>query len=165
MERHVKRFVLLLPEIVLLLITVAVVSILCAQVVFRYFIGNSLDWIEEVSRILLIWLTYIGAAVALKRKGHIAVDAFLGLFPEAFRHVVDIVTSILVIAFSAFLCFQGVTFALLSERTIFPALQVPVSWQYLGLPVGCFLMVIYGSAHLVASVRQIRNGKAERLIR
>lgn len=155
-----KRLVLLLPEIALLLITAAVVSILCAQVVFRYFIGNSLDWIEEVSRILLIWLTYIGAAVALKRKGHIAVDAFLGLFPESFRHVADIITSILVIAFSGFLCIQGITFALLSERTTFPALQVPVTWQYLGLPVGCFLMVIYGSVHLVAAVRQGRNARA-----
>ena len=144
----------------MLLITAAVVSILCAQVVFRYFIGNSLDWIEEVSRILLIWLTYIGAAVALKRKGHIAVDAFLGLFPESFRHVADIITSILVIAFSGFLCIQGITFALLSERTTFPALQVPVTWQYLGLPVGCFLMVIYGSVHLVAAVRQGRNARA-----
>lgn len=147
----------------MLLITAAVVSILCAQVVFRYFIGNSLDWIEEVSRILLIWLTYIGAAVALKRKGHIAVDAFLGLFPESFRRAADIVTWILIIAFSAFLCVQGVTFALLSERTIFPALQVPVSWQYMGLPVGCFLMVIYGSVHLVEVFRQGRNARAERV--
>lgn len=145
----------------MLLITAAVVSILCAQVIFRYFIGNSLDWIEEVSRILLIWLTYIGAAVALKRKGHIAVDAFLGFFPESFRRIADIITSILIIAFSAFLCVQGITFALLSERTIFPALQVPVSWQYLGLPVGCLLMVVYGSVHLVASVRQGRNPSAE----
>ena len=140
----------------------AVVSILCAQVIFRYFIGNSLDWIEEVSRILLIWLTYIGAAVALKRKGHIAVDAFLGLFPESFRRVADIVTSILVVAFSAFLCVQGVTFALLSEHTTFPALQVPVSWQYLGLPVGCFLMVIYGCVHLVSSVRRGTNSETGR---
>ena len=157
-----KRFILLIPEFALLLITAAVVSILCAQVIFRYFIGNSLDWIEEVSRILLIWLTYIGAAVALKRKGHIAVDVFLGLFPESFRRVADIVTSVLVIAFSAFLCVQGVTFALLSERTTFPALQVPVSWQYLGLPVGCFLMVIYGCVHLASSLRRRTNSETKR---
>jgi TRAP-type transport system small permease protein len=151
-----------LPEIALLLITVAVVSILCAQVVFRYFIGTSLDWIEEVSRILLIWLTYIGAAVALKRKGHIAVDTLLGLFPDSIRHIVDIATWVLIVAFSAFLCVQGVAFAMLSERTTFPALQVPVSWQYLGLPVGCLLMVIYGSLHLVAAWRGKRGGGVHR---
>jgi len=147
----------------LLLITVAVVSILCAQVVFRYFIGTSLDWIEEVSRILLTWLTYIGAAVALKRKGHIAVDTLLGLFPDAVRHYVDIATWILIVAFSAFLCIQGVTFALLSENTTFAALQVPVSWQYLGLPVGCLLMVIYGSLHLVGAWRDRGGGRAHRV--
>jgi TRAP-type C4-dicarboxylate transport system permease small subunit len=157
-----RRLLSLLPEIALLLITVGVVSILCAQVVFRYFIGTSLDWIEEVSRILLIWLTYIGAAVALKRKGHIAVDTLLGLFPDSIRHVVDIATWILIVAFSAFLCAQGVTFALLSEHTTFPALQVPVSWQYLGLPVGCLLMVIYGSLHLAAAWRGGGGGRAHR---
>lgn len=152
-----------MPEIALLLITVAVVSILCAQVVFRYFIGTSLDWIEEVSRILLIWLTYIGAAVALKRKGHIAVDTFLELFSESVRHYVDVATWILIVAFSAFLCVQGVTFALLSEHTTFAALQVPVSWQYLGLPAGCLLMVIYGSLHLVAAWRNGGGGRADRV--
>lgn len=158
-----KRVLYLIPEIALLLITVAVVSILCAQVVFRYFIGTSLDWIEEVSRILLTWLTYIGAAVALKRKGHIAVDTFLGLFPDAIRHYVDIATWILIVAFSAFLCVQGVTFALLSEHTTFAALQVPVSWQYLGLPVGCLLMVIYGSLHLVGAWRDRGGARAHRV--
>lgn len=148
-----KELVFHIPELSLLLITTAVVLILCAQVVFRYFIGTSLDWIEEVSRILLIWLTFIGAAVALKRKGHIAVDYFVAHLPDRIRYYFEIGTYVLIVAFSAFLCVQGMAFALLSERTTFPALQVPVSWQYLGLPVGCLFMVIYGSLHLVSAIR------------
>jgi len=139
--------------------TVADVSAMTSMVV------NSMKQVgyRKVSRILLTWLTYIGAAVALKRKGHIAVDRFLGLFPDAIRHYVDIATWILIVAFAAFLCVQGVTFALLSEHTTFAALQVPVSWQYLGLPVGCLLMVIYGSLHLVAAWRDRGGGRAHRV--
>ena len=148
-----KKLILNIPELSLLLITTAVVVILCAQVVFRYFIGTSLDWIEEVSRILLIWLTFIGAAVALKRNGHIAVDYVVAHFTDRIRYYCEIFAYVVVVAFSAFLCVQGLAFAMLSERTTFPALQVPVSWQYLGLPVGCFFMVIYGAAHLVSVLR------------
>jgi TRAP-type C4-dicarboxylate transport system permease small subunit len=102
---------------------------------------------------LLIWLTFIGAAVALKRKGHIAVDYFVAHLPDWIRYYFEIGTYVLIVVFSAFLCVQGMAFALLSERTTFPALQVPVSWQYLGLPVGCLFMVIYGSLHLVSAIR------------
>jgi TRAP-type C4-dicarboxylate transport system permease small subunit len=132
--------------------TTAVVLILCAQVVFRYFIGTSLDWIEEVSRILLTWVTFIGAAVALKRKGHITVDYFVAFLPNTLRHYVELFTYGLIVAFSVFLGIQGVAFALLSAHTTFPALQIPVSWQYLGLPAGCLLMVAYGMAHLIAAI-------------
>jgi TRAP-type C4-dicarboxylate transport system permease small subunit len=149
-----KRIVSRIPELSLLLMTTAVVLILCAQVVFRYFIGTSLDWIEEVSRILLTWTTFVGAAVALKRNGHITVDYFVGWFPGAIRRCVELFTYALIVAFSAFLCFQGIVFALLSEQTTFPALQVPVSWQYFGLPIGCLLMVIYGTAHLLAAIKR-----------
>ena len=38
-----RKLLFLLPETALLMITVAVVLILCAQVVFRYFIGTSLE--------------------------------------------------------------------------------------------------------------------------
>ncbi len=145
---------MLIPELSLLFITTAVVVILCAQVVFRYFVGTSLDWIEEVSRILLTWLTFIGAAVALKRKGHIAVDYFVTLLPDGVRYCFEICTYIIIVAFSIFLMVQGMTFALLSEGTTFPALQVPVSLQYLGLPIGCLFMVIYGSLHLVSVIRR-----------
>lgn len=149
-----KSLFLNIPELSLLVITTAVVVILCAQVVFRYFVGTSLDWIEEVSRILLTWLTFIGAAVALKRNGHIAVDYFVTLLPDRIRYYFEICTYIIIVAFSTFLLLQGMTFAVLSERTTFPALQVPVSWQYLGLPVGCLFMVIYGSLHLVTVIRR-----------
>lgn len=149
-----KRLVSRIPELALLLITTAVVLILCAQVVFRYFLGSSLDWTEEVSRILLIWLTYLGAAVALKRSGHITVDYFVALFPDVMRRYVELFSYALIVAFSAFLCVQGIAFALLSEKTTFPALQVPVSWQYFGLPVGCLLMAVYGTDHLIGAIRR-----------
>jgi TRAP-type transport system small permease protein len=123
-------------------------------VVFRYFLGTSLDWSEEVTRILLIWLTYIGAAVALKRKAHIVVDHFLGTTSHRTRRYIECLTYALVVAFSVFLCIQGITFALLSMHTTFPALQIPVAWQYFGLPAGAFLMSIYGTLHLIDAVRQ-----------
>jgi len=149
-----KRVFLHIPELCLLIITIAVVVLLCAEVVFRYAIGSSLDWIEEMSRVLLIWLAFIGAAVALKRNEHITVEYFLSFVPQAMRYHIEVLSWALIVLFSAFLCAQGIEFALLSRGTTFPALQVAVSWQYLGLPVGALLMTVYGLQGLIASVPQ-----------
>jgi len=154
----VKKFFSNIPELSLMVITTAVVLILFAEVVFRYFIGTSLDWIEEVSRMLLIWMVFIGAAVALKRNEHIAVHYFLSFFPKGMYYYIEVFTYGIIVFFSVFLCIQGTIFSVLSKDTTFPALQISVLWMYIGLPAGCFIMVIYGSRRLIAT---IKNHKAQ----
>jgi len=37
-------------------------------------------WTEEVSRILFIWITFVGAYIALKMHSHISVETFFKRF-------------------------------------------------------------------------------------
>ena len=148
-----KKIVFNIPEICLLFITTTVVLILFAEVIFRYFVGSSLDWIEEISRILLIWLVFIGAAVALKRNEHIAVHFFVSFFPSWTRAYIEIFSNFLILFFSFFLFVEGVQFVIISMDTTFPALQTSIAWLYIGLPIGCFLMIIYGLKNLITSIR------------
>jgi len=50
------------------------------QVANRYIIGWVVPWTEEVSRILFIWITFVGAYIALKMHSHIAVSSFFKRF-------------------------------------------------------------------------------------
>ncbi|HNU12796.1 MAG TPA: TRAP transporter small permease subunit, partial [Rubrivivax sp.] len=60
-------------EKLLMLIGAAICLILFAQVVFRY-AGDSLGWSEEVSRHLLVAITFLGGTVAYKRASFIGLQ-------------------------------------------------------------------------------------------
>jgi TRAP-type transport system small permease protein len=154
-----KKYISNIPEYALLVITTTVVLILVAEVIFRYFIGTSLDWIEEISRILLIWLAFIGAAVAVKRNEHIAIHYFLSFFSRQMQRRLELFTYSAIVFFSIFLFIQGIIFAALSIDTTFPALQVTNSWLYIGLPIGCFLMILYGLTRLINTIKTNRIQK------
>ena len=52
----------------------------------RYLTSDSLEWAEEVSRHMMIWLTFLGAGPVLRYGGHIAVENLQDALPRAGRH-------------------------------------------------------------------------------
>jgi TRAP-type C4-dicarboxylate transport system permease small subunit len=58
------------------------------QVTLRYLFRHSIDWVEEISVIVLTWLAWLGAMVLWLQRRHPAVDIVAGaLSPSARRHV------------------------------------------------------------------------------
>ena len=53
------------------------VMVLCLflQVAMRIAVGSSLAWTEELSRYSFLWAVYVGAALAVKRGGHVRITA------------------------------------------------------------------------------------------
>lgn len=56
-----------------------------AQVLIRYLLPFSVPWTEEAARYILILITFLGAAVALRRGDHICVSTFLERMSERTR--------------------------------------------------------------------------------
>jgi len=54
-------------------------------VFFRYALNSPLYWAEEAARLLLIWLSFVGAALAFQRNQHLAMDVVVRLLPDALR--------------------------------------------------------------------------------
>ena len=51
----------------------AMACIIFINVALRYLPNHSIEWAEEVSRHMMIWLTFLGAGPVLHYSGHIAV--------------------------------------------------------------------------------------------
>ncbi|HSC71374.1 MAG TPA: TRAP transporter small permease subunit, partial [Candidatus Methylomirabilis sp.] len=45
----------------------------------------NIDWVEETSRFLFIWLSFLGAALAVEQMAHIRIDFFAQLLPPRAR--------------------------------------------------------------------------------
>jgi TRAP-type C4-dicarboxylate transport system permease small subunit len=64
-------------ELLVVLCLVAMVIMVFGNVVLRYGFNSGIDISDEMARYCFIWLTYIGAMVAMREKGHLGVDSLV----------------------------------------------------------------------------------------
>jgi TRAP-type C4-dicarboxylate transport system permease small subunit len=134
--------------LIILLAAMAVAVFL--QVLFRYVLHLPLFWTEEFARYCLVWASLLGAAVALKRGGHIAVTFFLDYFPKRAARALTMVARISVVIILAVMVWGGIRLVLVTSAQISPALRIPMAVPYLALPIGSLIMLF----HLVSSITQ-----------
>jgi C4-dicarboxylate transporter DctQ subunit len=128
----------------LAIILLFVISIsVFAQVASRYAFEVPLSWTEELSRYCLIWLMFIGAAMALKEKGHFVVDLLVCKLPGKIRTYIEIALLVSIGAFVGIMMVTGVNLLPITELQISAALRIPMSYIYLSIPVGSALMLIH----------------------
>ena len=117
---------------------------LLLQVVARYVVRVSIPWTEEISRYLLVLLTFTGAAVAVRDKQHIAITFLLDRLPEIPRLCADLVFTVLIMLFLG-TAFRG-SLHMIQLTWETPAGTIPwitTGKLYLVLPFTCLLMLGY----------------------
>ena len=118
-------------------------TLVFANVVLRYGFGMSLAWAEEVSRYMMIWLSFLGAGLALREGAHIAVETLPDSLSPALARVVRGLVVLLMAAFLALILWLGWQYAQFAMMQRTPVLRLPVGYIYLAIPVGMALMLIH----------------------
>lgn len=72
-----------LLELLVVACLVAMVVMVFGNVVLRYAFNSGIQVSEEMSRYCFIWLTYIGAMIAMRERGHLGVDTLVKHLPRA----------------------------------------------------------------------------------
>ncbi len=120
----------------------ALAIVVVAGVVFRYGLNNALSWTDEVGGILLVWITYLGAAVALDRGAHMDMDLFAGRIHgrarTALRAIVDIALGILLIVVMV----NGWSIATRLMGQTMVSLPIPRGAVQSVMPISAVLMLI-----------------------
>lgn len=147
-------------SICIMLMTLMTVLIF-VQVIMRYVFSNSLTWSEELARYAFIWLIYFGISYGAKIMKHLKIDAFLSLFPQKARPLVEILGDILFFVFAIFIVYTS--FGLvqkqlgLGQRS--PAMGIPMAVIYAAPMVGFALTVIRQAQAIVYRIRVLKNGE------
>ena len=127
----------------LIIIMLAAMALMVfANVALRFLTDESILWVEEVSRYLMIWLTFIGAGLVLRYGGHIGIDTLQDMWP-AHAPKVRLVVFVLLLGFFAFMVWIGTRYALLTWNQITPVMQIPVGIVYLAMPIGFALLIVH----------------------
>jgi TRAP-type transport system small permease protein len=134
----------------MLFIMLAVMSVLISWQVFARFVaGNSLTFSEEASRFLMIWLTLLGAAYAVKEGSLIAVDILQNKLTGKPAKVLKVIMSVSTSVFYIILIIYGFKMAQNVSFQTAPTTGLSMFWPMLAVPVGGALMLINTIASLI----------------
>ncbi|QIE48023.1 TRAP transporter small permease subunit (plasmid) [Pseudohalocynthiibacter aestuariivivens] len=122
----------------------AVFVVCCVgQVVGRYFLDIPLQWTEEIARVSLIWLTFIGAVQLAVSDDHIEIGYLrqLGIRPLIF--VIEITKAIAMFITGGFLAFGGAKLLPMTINSHAPGSGLSLAaWYVVAVAAGFMLMFI-----------------------
>ena len=150
-------------ELLVMIVVVVLVLDVLWQVFTRFILRNPSTWTEELAVFLLIWVSLLGAAVALGRGAHLGIDYFVGKLPEKIRITTEVFVFLVVALFSFTVMIIGgleLVVDTLRFEQISPALNVKVGYVYLAVPLSGFFLVLYSLIGLGERLTELVKGKA-----
>jgi len=131
-------------EIISLFFIVLMVILVWMQVFLRYIFKFSPSWSEDTARFFMIWALLLGAAVVIRKGGHIRVDFLIEAIPSEIAKLINIVLTGLALAFSIIFTIYGLEAAITQRSVSCTSVGIGLSmfWPYLILPVSGFFMTV-----------------------
>lgn len=103
-------------------------------------------WVEEVGEYALTWMTFIGAAIGIRRGTHFAIHLVVDRFPPVLRRSVFAAHYLLIAGFGVVIAVFGWQVAELNSQSFSPALNINLRWINLSAVVGGALICLYSLA-------------------
>jgi TRAP-type C4-dicarboxylate transport system permease small subunit len=127
----------------MLALTTAIFLVICFAVFSRYILNYVPSWSEEVPRYLLVWITYLGAALAVNYQEHISLDVFFNLMPARARLPARLLLNLLVGLVGLIMLVFGVGLVRSFGDDLMESIPVPNVLLYLAMPVSGSMIVLY----------------------
>ena len=131
-------------------LVVVEIAVLFAGVVSRYVFRSPLVWSDELASILFLWLSMLGAVIALRHGEHMRMTAFVGKAGPRRRAMLDAFALAASIAFLVLILPPVFGYATEEAAIVTPALEISNAWRASALPIGFGLMIV------VAVLRMLR---------
>lgn len=149
-SKGLDRFCILL----LVLITVMMTVSLVIMIFGRNFFNTSFASLEEISRFTFVWLTFIGAAIAFKRKEHMGMDFIVSKLKGKIAIYVEIVQDIFALILFVLFIYYGTELAVLNISVVSLQSGIPMGYVYAIIPISGLLMAIHALDHLLKNTKR-----------
>jgi TRAP-type C4-dicarboxylate transport system permease small subunit len=128
---------------VMITLTCAIFFITTITVFTRYILNFVPSWSEEIPRYLLVWITYLGAALAVNYKEHISLDIFFNLMPVRGRQIGRLILNGLIAIVGVIMFVFGIGLLRQFGDDLMESIPVKTFWLYLAIPISGGLMILY----------------------
>jgi len=142
-------------KVIIALLLAAMVVLVFGNVVLRYAFNQGITSSEELSRVFFIWLTFLGAVVAMREHGHLGVDSLIKRLPPAGAKLAVLAGQGLMLLATALMVSGSWTQTLINLPASMPATGLSMGFFYgagLAFGIPTFLIILW-DAFCVATGR------------
>ena len=118
---------------------------------------------EELAKFMFMWIGLLGAAQASAYKQHLAIDLLAMKLQGGAKRALNVVIECCIIAFAALVMIKGgweLTVKTFANNQVTPALQWPMGYVYMVVPVAGALMVFFAVVEIVNTLSGREGGAA-----
>jgi TRAP-type C4-dicarboxylate transport system permease small subunit len=137
--------------------TVVAIGALMIGLVFLnvslHVVQKDLAWVTELAELLMVWVTFLGGACATRRGAQMTITEFIDKLGGRSRDAADAAVNVFALAVLFSLVWYGINLSIAGWTNELTVLHVPMTFQYLGMPVGCFAMAVWIAWDLVRIAR------------
>jgi TRAP-type transport system small permease protein len=119
-----------LAEGLLVLLLTLMVIMVFGNVVLRYGFNSGIDFSEELSRFFFIWITFLGAVIAMRENAHLGLDTVIRLLPRAGKKFCFGLSNLLMFGCCVLMFYGTWRQHQINATTMSPVTGLPMIWVY-----------------------------------
>src|SRR6266571_1045826 len=147
---------------VLIVLTMgAMVLVVSVQVLLRYGFNTSLDWGEDIARLLFVWTIFLAIPLGVKEGAHIGIELVVKVFPEALQRALTRIMAALSIVLMGVVCWQAARLVVEQWDENLPTLDISVALFIVPVCIGAALSILHLARPTITGVAPRTAGSAE----
>ena len=156
-----KHLLSLFPCTLVIIMTVIIII----RVSMRFFFNFTPSWSEELTGLLMVWVTLLGMAIGIRDRSHLSMSLVYDHLPRKVTRIIDIINDLLILFFAGFvmLCsgFDMVKMVLPSRMASVPVSNASL---YIMMPLSGILSVIFIFLHLIYVIGKHKNEFSKKVL-
>ncbi|WP_179381449.1 TRAP transporter small permease [Jannaschia marina] len=123
----------------------------------RYVLNATPTWVEQAALLMIVWITFLGAAVGVRRNTHLAVDFIREGLPAPLRTACIVLSLAALAAFGAVMAWQGYVMFERTARRAIPLLGISEGWRAVPVSLSGGLIFLFALDALIGRFQRGAN--------
>lgn len=144
---------------ILAFMLMALIAIVFWQIFCRYVIKASNGWTQEISTLVFIWATYLGAALAIRSGAQISVRVIVNKFKEPLHEIIVLIAAVICEVFYFVFTIAGILAMHIFVGVGTPALRMSMAIPYSAIAISGVIMIFFGIDEIIKPVKNLISNR------
>ena len=135
-----------LAEWVMAVLLAAMTLLVGVQIAGRFVFSYSIFWSDELTRFLLVWISFLGISIGARRAAHPGVDSLVRALPARWARAASVLGITLSVTFFSIMVAYGGALVFRTWPQYSASLGIRMGIPYLAVPVAGVLMTLHALA-------------------